>query len=238
MLRDRLGRHLVGLDVRRGTSLRALGLAHLTRGLVRWTRHRWSRRRGTCRWSGSRSAGRWLGEDEQHRIRWEPETRSGVEDSRRRCALVIGPRVIWERELGYSELHRVCPEPLSSFCIRVVRQGPTTISWLAPPIRARDQTGLRLGLIPLDARWGQSNRKKRLVAQSDRRKKRRWGYSLVGAVSILFWWFSLISDEFWYETSCIGKDISLPFYTYVECKKMEHGCNFTICFSMSVTVSQ
>jgi hypothetical protein len=80
-----------------------------------------------------------------------------VEDSRRRCALVIGLRVMWERELGHSELRRVCPQPLSTFCIRAVRQGPTTISWLAPPIRARDQTGLRLGLIPLDARWGQSN---------------------------------------------------------------------------------
>jgi hypothetical protein len=80
-----------------------------------------------------------------------------VEDSRRRCALVIGPRVMWERELGYSELRHVCPQPLSSFCISAVRQGSTTISWLAPPIRARDQMGLRLGLIPLDARWGQSN---------------------------------------------------------------------------------
>jgi hypothetical protein len=80
-----------------------------------------------------------------------------VEDSRRRCALVIGPRVMWEREIGHSELRRVCPQPLFTFCIRAVRQGPTTISWLVPPIRARDQTGLRLGLIPLDARWGQSN---------------------------------------------------------------------------------
>jgi hypothetical protein len=35
VLRDRLGRHLVGLNVRRGTTLRVLGLACLTRGLVR-----------------------------------------------------------------------------------------------------------------------------------------------------------------------------------------------------------
>jgi hypothetical protein len=35
VLRDRLGRHLVGLNVRRGTALRVLGLACLTRGLVR-----------------------------------------------------------------------------------------------------------------------------------------------------------------------------------------------------------
>jgi hypothetical protein len=41
----------------------------------------------------------------------------------------------------------------------------------------------------------------------------------VATVSILFWWFSLISDEFWHETSCIWKVISLPFYVYVERKK-------------------
>jgi hypothetical protein len=35
VFRDRLGRYLVGLNVRRGTMLRGLGLAHLTRGLVR-----------------------------------------------------------------------------------------------------------------------------------------------------------------------------------------------------------
>jgi hypothetical protein len=157
VLRDRLGRHLVGLNMRRGTALRVLGLACLTRGLVRWTRHRWSWRRGSCQWSGSRSAGRWLREDEQRRIRWEPETRSGVEDSRRRCALVIGPKVMWEREIGNSEFRRMCPQPLSTFCIRAARQGPTTINWLAPPIRARDQTGLRLSLMPLDARWSQFN---------------------------------------------------------------------------------
>jgi hypothetical protein len=58
---------------------------------------------------------------------------------------------------SHSELCRVCPQPLSTFCICAARQGPTTISWLAPPIRARDQTGLRLDLMPLDARWGQSN---------------------------------------------------------------------------------
>jgi hypothetical protein len=34
VLRDRLGRHLVGLNVRRGTTLRVLGLPCLTRGLV------------------------------------------------------------------------------------------------------------------------------------------------------------------------------------------------------------
>jgi hypothetical protein len=35
VLRDRLGRHLVGLNMRRSTSLRVLGFACLTRGLVR-----------------------------------------------------------------------------------------------------------------------------------------------------------------------------------------------------------
>jgi hypothetical protein len=35
VLRDRLGWHLVGLNVRRGTTLRALGLPRLTRGFVR-----------------------------------------------------------------------------------------------------------------------------------------------------------------------------------------------------------
>jgi hypothetical protein len=49
VLRDRLGRHLVGLNVRKTTTLRGLGLARLTRVLVRRTRHRWSRRRGTSR---------------------------------------------------------------------------------------------------------------------------------------------------------------------------------------------
>jgi hypothetical protein len=38
-----------------------------------------------------------------------------------------------------------------------VQQEPTTISWLAPPIGARDQTSLRLDLIPLNTRWDQSN---------------------------------------------------------------------------------
>jgi hypothetical protein len=43
------------------------------------------------------------------------ETGSGVEDSRHRCALVIGARVMWEREIGHSELRRMCPQPLSTF---------------------------------------------------------------------------------------------------------------------------
>jgi hypothetical protein len=35
VLRDRIGQHLVGLNMRRSTSLRVLGLTCLTRGLVR-----------------------------------------------------------------------------------------------------------------------------------------------------------------------------------------------------------
>jgi hypothetical protein len=58
VLRDRLGRHPVGLNrEQKSDGLRDLGLAHLTRGLVRRTRHRWSRCSGTCRRSGSRFAG-------------------------------------------------------------------------------------------------------------------------------------------------------------------------------------
>jgi hypothetical protein len=57
-------------------------------------------------------------EHEQHWIRWKPDTRSGVEDSRRCCASVIGPRVMWEREKDYNELSPLYPQPLSSFCIR------------------------------------------------------------------------------------------------------------------------
>jgi hypothetical protein len=38
----------------------------------------------------------------------------------------------------------------------------------------------------------------------------------VATMSILFWSFLLILDEFWHETSCIGNVISLPFRAYVE----------------------
>jgi hypothetical protein len=41
----------------------------------------------------------------------------------------------------------------------------------------------------------------------------------VATVSILFWWFLLILNEFWHEISCIKKIIFLPFYAYVEHKK-------------------
>jgi hypothetical protein len=41
----------------------------------------------------------------------------------------------------------------------------------------------------------------------------------VATVSILFWWFLLNPDKFWYETSCIGKIISFSFYAYVEYQK-------------------
>jgi hypothetical protein len=41
----------------------------------------------------------------------------------------------------------------------------------------------------------------------------------VATVNILFWWFLFILDEFWYETSYIGKINFLPFYAYIECQK-------------------
>jgi hypothetical protein len=65
---------------------------------------------------------------------------------------------MWERVLDLSELSRLQPPaPLISFMC-AARRGPTTKSWLAPPIRARDQAGRqRPSLWPLDARWGQSN---------------------------------------------------------------------------------
>jgi hypothetical protein len=68
---------------------------------------------------------------------------------------------MWERVLDLSELSRLQPPaPLLSFMC-AARRGPTTKSWLAPPIRARDQAGhQRPSLWPLDARWGQSNTSK------------------------------------------------------------------------------
>jgi hypothetical protein len=56
---------------------------------------------------------------------------------------------MWEREKDYDELSLLYPQPLSSFCIRAARRGPTTISWLALPMRARDQTGRDL----VSCRW-------------------------------------------------------------------------------------
>jgi hypothetical protein len=56
--------------------------------------------------------------------------------------LVIGARVMWERVLDFSELSRIDPSaPLLPFNMRSAT-GATTKSWLAPPIRARDQAGL------------------------------------------------------------------------------------------------
>jgi hypothetical protein len=48
---------------------------------------------------------------------------------------------MWERGLGHGDLQRPCPRPPSSFYISAVRQGPTTICRLVPPIRAQDRTG-------------------------------------------------------------------------------------------------
>jgi hypothetical protein len=49
------------------------------------------------------------------------------------------------------------PSPSPPFNVRSAT-GATTIGWLVPPIRARDQADQRPSLWPLDARWDQSNR--------------------------------------------------------------------------------
>jgi hypothetical protein len=60
--------------------------------------------------------------------------------------------------IGFAELCRQEPPAPLLPLICAARRGPTTKSWLAPPIRARDQAGRqRPSLWPLDARWGQSN---------------------------------------------------------------------------------
>jgi hypothetical protein len=41
----------------------------------------------------------------------------------------------------------------------------------------------------------------------------------VATVSILFWWFLFIMNEFWYKTSYIRNGIFLSFYAYVERQK-------------------
>jgi hypothetical protein len=64
---------------------------------------------------------------------------------------------MWEKWLGHGELHRTCLRPPSSFYIRPVRQGPTTISRLAPRSGREIERGLGLGPVSLDVRWGQSN---------------------------------------------------------------------------------
>jgi hypothetical protein len=65
---------------------------------------------------------------------------------------------MWERVLDLSELYRTQPPAPLLPLICAAQRRPTTMSWLAPPIRARDQMGRqRPSLWPLDARWGQSN---------------------------------------------------------------------------------
>jgi hypothetical protein len=61
-----------------------------------------------------------------------------------------------ERRLGHGQPHDQCP-PTTSSIYSAARQGSTTMDRLAPPIRARGQTGTRLGPVPLGARWGQCN---------------------------------------------------------------------------------
>jgi hypothetical protein len=73
---------------------------------------------------------------------------------------------MWERELGHGELRHPCPRPPSSFYIRTVRQGPQPLVGWRPRSWREIERGLGLGPIPLDARWGQSN-KERPVYQVD-----------------------------------------------------------------------
>jgi hypothetical protein len=51
--------------------------------------------------------------------------------------------------LGFSELRRVDPPAPLLLLMCAARRGPTTIGWLTPPIRARDQAGQR----PVSGRW-------------------------------------------------------------------------------------
>jgi hypothetical protein len=64
-----------------------------------------------------------------------------VESFRHCCALMIRLTGISERRLGHSQPHDQCP-PTTSSTYSTARRRPTTINWLAPPIRARGQTGM------------------------------------------------------------------------------------------------
>jgi hypothetical protein len=80
-----------------------------------------------------------------------------VEDSHRRCASVIGPRVMWEREKDHSELSRLYPPaPLHLLYTRSAT-GAHNHQLVGAPYQGARSNGPRLGLMPLDARWGQSN---------------------------------------------------------------------------------
>jgi hypothetical protein len=69
---------------------------------------------------------------------------------------VIDQRDVGEG-LGHGEIRLTRPDPSPPFICVQCDRGPTTMSWLAPPIRARDRTGVGLSLDLLGARSGQSN---------------------------------------------------------------------------------
>jgi hypothetical protein len=81
----------------------------------------------------------------------------GVESSRRCYALIMRLVGMSGRRLGHGQPCDPCP-PTTSSIYSAARQGPTTMDRLASPIRARGETGMGLGPVPLGARWGQSNR--------------------------------------------------------------------------------
>jgi hypothetical protein len=65
----------------------------------------------------------------------------GVESSHCCCALMIGLEWISESRLGHSQFRVLCPSATSS-SYSAARRGPTTMDRLAPPIKARGQTGM------------------------------------------------------------------------------------------------
>jgi hypothetical protein len=74
----------------------------------------------------------------------------GVESSRNCCALMIGLVGMLEHRLGHGQPSDACP-PATSSIYSAARRGPTIMNQLAPPIRARGQTGMGLGPVPLGA---------------------------------------------------------------------------------------
>jgi hypothetical protein len=71
-----------------------------------------------------------------------------VESSRRCYALIMRLVGMSGRRLDHGLPCDPCP-PATSSIYSVARQGPTTMDRLASPIRARGETGMGLGPVPL-----------------------------------------------------------------------------------------